>query len=109
MDRGPQFPTLYHGTIHPFEVGDIISPRGEDQYAWATPELRYAKERAADWTHYGWNDHVRENPQADPREFAKSNPARVYEVEHLGDAFFHPDNKDAVASKSGFRVIRRIH
>lgn len=124
MDKGQQWadeesedndtlPTsfkLYHGTVHPFKVGDIVIPQGDEPYAWATPHSDFAKEMVTDAFHQKWHDHLRENPDADLQEFSKHNTPRVYEVEHLGDARFHPYYGDtSVVSPTGFRVIRRIH
>lgn len=80
---GQQFEHLFHGTDAKFKPGDLVTPQtisrdGEKGYgyAFATPDKVYAAE-------HGKN---------------------VYEVEGLGDEHVHPDNEDAVVSRTGFRV-----
>jgi hypothetical protein len=100
---------LYHGTIHPFSVGDIVKPQGgegDGEYAWATPREGLAHERAKDWVGYGWNDYSKNNRGAHYEEWEKNNPPRVYKVEPIGDTEVD-DNPEypSVKSRAGFRVI----
>jgi hypothetical protein len=76
---------LYHGTSHPFEIGDMVTPsilRGEhDDRAWATTDL-------AEADYFGGG--------------------RVYEVAGLGDEEVHPEYPDVRTSKTGFKVTREV-
>jgi len=120
MDKGQQWvneepdddalPTsikLYHGTTHPFKVGDMITPQGDSPYAWSSASSDYAQEMVNDSFQHKWYDHLRENPNANLEEFSKNNTPRVYEVEHLGDARFHPYySGTSIVSSTGFKVVK---
>jgi len=100
---------LYHGTVHPFQVGDVVEPREDhdgEKRAWATSDLGVAKDRAKDWVNYKWNDLSREGKNRSWSEHQKNTPPRVFRVEPLGDVEQH-DSEDykAVSSKKGFRVL----
>ena len=78
---------LFHGSRALLKEGDLVEPNrppsdGGEPYgvAFATPDLDYASE-------HGNN---------------------VYQVEGLGDEYVHPDNEDAVVSKTGFRVVKQV-
>jgi hypothetical protein len=80
---GQQFEHLFHGTDATFASGDLVTPQAVSKdgekgygYAFATPD----------------------------REYAAEHGKNVYEVEGLGDEYVHPDNEDAVVSRTGFRV-----
>jgi len=80
---------LYHGTHHPFEVGDVIAPskisRGYgDHFAYATPLKRIAEANAK----------------------KRSDSGTVYTVEPLDkDEAKWSEDKAVVTSRHGFRVI----
>lgn len=98
---------LYHGTTHPFNAGDMVTPQGDEPYAFATPDLSYATERSHEAHTYAWNQKSREGGHHYP-EWKESNPPRVFEVEPSSDMFFHPDNPDAAVTRTGFRVKREV-
>lgn len=79
---------LFHGTDAALNPGDVVTPQntaknGEEGYGWAfaTPDKEYAAE-------HGKN---------------------IYHVEAPDDAQIHPDNEEAVVSKKGFRVVKKVN
>ena len=113
---GKQF-ELFHGTVHPFKEGDLITPQGDDKHAWATPDISYAHNRARDAVNFTWEDAKKVNPtwntpygkQYD--EYKAETPPRVYQVEPIGHFekatgdFEDPGN---LKSKVGFRVVKQV-
>jgi hypothetical protein len=104
---------LYHGTIHPFEPGDVIRPQGRETYAYATPDMSVAHSRATDQVSISWEDNKGLNPtwnrpggkQWD--EYEAETPKRVYRVEPVGGvAGTHPHGH--AVSPFGFRVVERV-
>lgn len=96
---------LYHGTVHPFQVGDVVTP-GEDGKAWATSDLGVAHDRAKQWVGFKWNDLTREGKNTNYGEHEKNTPPRVFKVEPIGEVEEHDsDDYRAVSSKKGFRVL----
>jgi hypothetical protein len=107
---------LFHGTAHPFRKGDIVVP-GNDGYAYATPDIKYAQYRAEQAVPFLWEDLKKQNPtwnkpggkQYD--EFAQENPPRIFQVEPI-DEIESTDNtggdKGNVMSKKGFRVVKQV-
>jgi hypothetical protein len=94
-------PELFHGTLHPFEPGDIINPtdteHSEQPMAYATPDLEHATKVARAKARMN----ERRNPDA-PMD------ARVYAVEHIsGPADLWMSSK-YVADPEGFRVVRKV-
>lgn len=101
---------LYHGTIHPFSVGDVVTPRGVwgDGYAWATPNVDVAKRRGEDHVNYGWSDAVKEaNKKGElisPSKWEAENPPRVYIVEPVDADEAETTEHGHARSRKGFRV-----
>jgi hypothetical protein len=90
MSRNEEFKAaaLYHGTSHPFEIGDIVLPTGGHHYgttgklAYATPLVRMAKANAE-----------------------KRGGSGVYTVEPVdADEAKWSEDKAVVTSRLGFRV-----
>lgn len=99
---------LYHGTPHPFSIGDHITPQGDEPYAFATPDIEYASDHAGKREAFEYSKATRSGKPED-HAAASSIEGRVYQVEPLSnDAFRHSDNTDAVVSKTGFRVVKRV-
>ena len=94
---------LFHGTVHPFNVGDVIDPTDtshtEEPHAYATTDLRYATYAAE----VRAKMHNRRNPD-DLRE------PLVYEVEHMSEPVdvWEVSNKPYAVDRQGFRVKRRV-
>jgi hypothetical protein len=114
MEPGKQFKHLFHGTVHPFKEGDMITPQGDEPYAWATPDKGYAQDRARDSVNYSWEANKKKNPDWNTpggkqyKEYRAETPPRVYQVEGLGDESPHPDNPSGIYSKKGFRVVKQV-
>jgi hypothetical protein len=110
---------LYHGTVHPFKEGDLVTPQGghgDSQYAWATPHLEEAHSRAKDWVNYSWEDKKKVNPTWNTPggkkfdEYAAETPPRVYTVEPIGEVEPAGEHtgEGPVKSRVGFRVIKQV-
>lgn len=102
MARNEEFKNsaLYHGTHHPFQIGDVIEPRHiapdspysrpQDAKAWATPDAEGAF------------------------RFGSRNgkAAKVFQVEPLehGEPKYLNDdpNSGQVYSKKGFKVVKKV-
>lgn len=90
---------LYHGSYHPFQVGDLVEP-GVGTASWGLSNRRYTY--CTPWL-----------------EMAGSHGPAVYEVEPLGelrsDPNFNPPGEwyngipDALVSEQPLRVVRVIH
>jgi hypothetical protein len=99
---------LFHGTVHPFQIGDAITPQGDEPYAFATPDLDYAEEHAG---HRETLEYSRATRSGKPEDHAAAAKiaGRVFQVEPISDdSFRHSDNTDAVVSKTGFRVVKQV-
>lgn len=92
---------LFHGTAHPFEPGDIVSPTDTEHTefptAWATPRMDEANQIARAKV----RRHNRRNPD---------NPAteHVFAVEHLSKPVDVWGRANVAADPVGFRVLRRV-
>ena len=87
---------LFHGSIHPFKVGDVIKP-GSDELAWATSNPETAKQYAE----VGNSRAISKNP----RIATKDNPVlfgTIYKVSPLKDDLI--SEEDIHASRTGFKV-----
>lgn len=98
---------MFHGTVHPFKPGDIVTPQGDEPYAFATPDLDYATEHA-DHRETAVYSRLTRDMRPESHKAAAGITARVYQVEGLGDEWVHPDNTDAVVSTAGFRVVKQV-
>lgn len=110
MGRNYEFKSsaLFHGTTHPFEVGEHVTPQGEEPYAFATPDLDYATDHAGKRETFDYSKATKSGKPEDHKA-AENIEGRVYEVEPLADdAFQHSDNNDAIVSKTGFKVVKRV-
>jgi hypothetical protein len=100
-----QASALFHGTVHPFQIGDIVEPRNGNP-AYATANLEYAK------THAGRREDVESNRVANQQghEEAAKITGKVFQVEPLDDAEAtgKGDDKGNVMSAKGFRVVKRV-
>jgi hypothetical protein len=102
-DRNSNFrdSALYHGTSHPFEIGDIIEPRHieptnpynrpSDAKAWATPNADAA---------FSFGSR-RTGKAAKVFQVAPIEPS---EPKYLND----DPNSGQVYSKKGFKVVKRV-
>jgi hypothetical protein len=109
---------LYHGTVHPFQAGDVVKPGEDREFAYATTNLDYARTHADRRLSSYWEKGKQQNPtwnrpggkQYD--EWEKENPARVFEVEPIGEpeptSSRDLEDKGNVKSKKGFRVVREV-
>jgi hypothetical protein len=86
---------LFHGTAHPFKVGDIIEPRMH-KGAFATTKQEVAE-------HYAWN-RTREYNWANGTE----EEPKVFQVEPVNEETVNKYGKNTVASVDGFRVVRQV-
>ena len=108
---------LYHGTVHPFEPGDVITPKEKGGHAYATPDIDYALRRAKESVNFSWEDAKKVNPtwntpggkQYD--EYKAETPPKVFEVRPIGTPEATGDFEDEgnVKSKLGFTVVRQVH
>lgn len=107
---------LYHGTLHPFNIGDVIEPR-VSSYAYATPDIEYAQrhvERRIEGTE--WEKAKRENPTYNKpggkqfHEWEAEQDPKIFQVEPVGKV--EPtgtyDDKNNVMSLQGFKVVKRV-
>jgi hypothetical protein len=95
---------LFHGTVHPFQIGDIIEPRnGNPVYAGS---LEYAENHAARREDHEYNRIANEKGH----EEAAKITGKVFEVEPLDETeeTGKGDDKGNVMSSKGFRVIRQV-
>jgi hypothetical protein len=110
-----QSSALFHGTVHPFQIGDIIEPRNGNP-AYATPRLEYAESHADRALNQYWEQAKRENPTYNKPggkqydEWEEENPPKVFQVEPIDE---HEDtgtgeDKGNVKSTKGFRVIKQV-
>jgi hypothetical protein len=108
---------LYHGTVHPFEVGDLVTPQKGDPHAYATPSLEYATTHAKKSLDSYWRKAKSENPSYNTPfgkqyyEWEKENPPKVFQVEPVGeveDTNNTGGDKNNVMSSEGFRVVKQI-
>lgn len=93
---------LFHGTIETLKEGSTIKPRHEHDVAWATSRLDYALKHTQERTRTGYG--------ANEGGEYPVHHGNIYEVEPIHDTatnLMHSD-KDAVYSKSGFRVKKHI-
>lgn len=104
---GRQFAHLFHGTVHPFKVGDLVRPRHPTVYAFATTDADKARSRAYDAVSYAWSDAVRANPELRYDDWEKANPPRVFSVEPIGETEVHEHGH--IISKHGFRVTGEVN
>lgn len=87
---------LFHGSIHPYNVGDTISP-GSDELAWASSK----PETAAQYAEVGNSRSVSKNERIKVHD----QPVlfgTVYKVEPLKNDVISED--DIHASRTGFKV-----
>jgi hypothetical protein len=107
---------LYHGTLHPFNIGDVVEPRNSD-YAYATPDVEYALNHVDRAIHSrAWEAAKRANPTYNTpggkqfHEWAAEQEPKVFQVEPLGEveSTGFGDDKGNVMSTAGFRVVKRV-
>lgn len=108
---------MFHGTVHPFKEGDIVKPMRED-YAYATPDIDYARRRADQQVDYTWEDLKKVNPtwnkpggkQYD--DYDAETPRRVYQVEPVdpseAESTGQGEDRGHLRSRKGFRVIKQV-
>jgi hypothetical protein len=100
-----QASALFHGTVHPFQIGDIVEPRNGNP-AYATPTLEYAE------NHAGRREDVEYNRIANQKghEEASKITGKVFEVEPIDETedTGKGDSKGNVMSSKGFRVIKQV-
>lgn len=106
---------LYHGTIHPFEIGDVVTPSyggGHDsEYAWATSDRESAENYARAAQDSKWSERMKQGERLDYPQHKEEHPQRVYEVQALGDEFATDPNRlqeGTVQSRKGFKVVKRV-
>ena len=104
---GKQF-ELYHGTTHPFEVGDIVKPRlssSGNREAFAGSDYELAYKYALNKSKSG------ETGRGRKISGAKGAEARVYRVEPLDpkeNLTGHGYPEGFYVSKRGFKVVERL-
>lgn len=111
-----QSSALFHGTVHPFQIGDIVKPMNGDSHAYATPDIDYATDRAERSLNTYWQRAKRihskygtpDGKQYD--QWEKENPPKVFQVEPVDE---HEEtgageDKGNVKSTKGFRVIKQV-
>lgn len=99
---------LYHGTTHPFEIGDTVKSMHGDP-AYATYDLSYA-ENHADLREM--HEYSKATISGKPEDHAKAAliTGKVFQVEPLGElqSTGMGDDKGNVMSYAGFKVVKRI-
>jgi len=103
---GQQFAHLFHGTAHPFKIGDIVRPRYPMVHAFATTDPDKARSRAYDAVSYAWSDAVKDNPELVYSDWEEANPPRVFSVEPIDETEVHEHGH--IISKQGFRVTGEV-
>ena len=114
-----QASALYHGTLHPFQVGDIVEPRSNDGYAYATPSIDYAEEHMR--RQLGgklWEQAKEENPTYNTptgkqyHQWLQEQKPKIFQVEPIDSSEVTPSSKledeGNFASKKGFRVVKQV-
>ena len=99
---------LYHGTVHPFSVGDIVEPRNGNP-AYATPSLEYAT-RHADRREIHEYNKTAASGRAEDHAKAELITGQVYQVEPLDatEKTGMGDDTGNVMSQKGFRVVKKV-
>ena len=109
---------LFHGTVHPFKIGDVVTPMNGDLYAYATTDVDYALDRAKRSLDSYWYRDKRNNPTYNTLggkqydEWENENPPKVFQVEPLDsteNTGFANEDKGNVKSTKGFRVIKQVY
>lgn len=99
-------PRLFHGTTHPFEVGDIVEPRSRNtlpRVAFASEDLSLARTYAGILAERGVT--------GGGIRMGKTGPARVFEVAPVDpeeNLTYHGHGKGIYVSRKGFRVIGEV-
>lgn len=103
-----QSSALYHGTIHPFEIGDTVKSMNGDP-AYATHDLDYAVNHA---DRREMHEYSKATTSGKPEDHAKAAliTGKVFQVEPLGEteSTGMGDDKGNVMSYAGFKVIKKI-
>lgn len=111
-----QFGPLYHGTKADFSPGDVISPVGIENTKYGVHP--FYGENTGNYT-YATNNLEEAKWFADNRP--EEGDSKVYEVEPIGKTEVRPLYKDSKGlpkeaqdtvehlSRTGFRVVRRVH
>jgi hypothetical protein len=96
---------LFHSTVHPFQIGDIVEPRNGNP-AYATTSLEYAMNHADRREDVEYNRIANEKGH----EEAGKITGKVFEVEPLdgAEATGKGDDKGNVMSSKGFRVVKQV-
>lgn len=122
MARNQEFKSsaLFHGTTHPFEIGDVVLPASttgvsshwlkilkENPEEMGTKVAQDVAERAHATRNYdaaNWYAHVA------AAETGKDTDANVYEVVPLDpkEAQEGPHLREEVTSKKGFKVVKKV-
>lgn len=92
---------LFHGSPHPFTVGDVIEPRNKHRFgivAFATPGIHTAKAFAKQTRLAGPGSVFQVEP-VDPSE------PTVYNPEQMRNA---PEGHKEVISEKGFKVVKEV-
>lgn len=96
-----QASALYHGSYHPFEIGDVVEPSASRKLAFASPQLETARmfakgvNRKTNTT----GGRVFEVEPVDPNE------GKILEPVKMKGAYGHTTE---VASQKGFKVVREV-
>lgn len=103
-----QSSALYHGTTHPFNIGDTVEPRNGNP-AYATADLDYAITHA-DRREMHEYDKVARSGRPEDHAKAALITGQVYQVEPLDETegTGMGDDKGNVMSQKGFKVIKKI-
>lgn len=105
---GKQFEHLFHGTTHPFEVGDIVQPKMTStgrKEAFAGTDADLAHEYARYKSETGEMGIGKKIPGA------KGAEPRVYRVEPIDsteDLAKHGYGEGIARSMRGFRIVERV-
>ena len=110
---------LFHGTVHPFKPGDMITPDPQHhEHAYATESVDYAKDVAHNRVYNSWEDKKKENPTWNMpggkqwKDYQAETPPRVFQVAPASD--MEDASKEGggdakhYRSRTGFRVIKEI-
>lgn len=99
---------LYHGTTHPFEIGDTVKSMHGDP-AYATHDLSYAESHA---DRREMHEYSKATISGKPEDHAKAAEitGKVFQVEPLGktESTGMGDDKGNVMSYAGFKVVKRV-
>lgn len=103
-----QASALFHGTVHPFQIGDIVEPRNGNP-AYATTDLEYATNHAGKKESLEYSKATRSGRPED-HAAAESIEGRVFQVEPLdeAEATGKGDDKGNVMSSKGFRIVKQV-